>query len=158
MKPSGEIIDKVYKIGMVPTNPETYKNIKLMSGVKETLDFLVEQDDELILYTRGPDKTQKAKIQAPHLDRWFKEQHIVNDKNGAVLSKIVSSRQKEKCCSVGDYLDCDILPALEIGIKAIYIPSNSGWLETGITKSLMANPGFLRFREILEIKQHYGKL
>ncbi|MFH1065870.1 MAG: hypothetical protein V1734_05180 [Nanoarchaeota archaeon] len=118
--PEGE--KTAYELGMLAFDEVGYKRRGLAEGAEETLDFLAAQKDELILLTKGDKRVQLMKLEANYLTGWFKEIHIVEKKNAEVVAKVAGDRNKDLVWHVGNSIRSDVEPALEAGIKMIYIP------------------------------------
>ncbi len=150
-----EDLKKAYEIGMLAFDEERYKNLGLVEGAKETLDFLVENRDELILLTKGDLKIQEKKIKATNCKKWFgKEIYIVPKKDAGTINMVAGSRDKTKVWHVGNSARSDVSPALEAGIRMIYIPCET-WAYEREHKEIPEKPGLITFQKIIEIKDNY---
>lgn len=151
--------NEVYQIGWNAVDPEVYKRkARLLPGARETLDFLLSRQDELIVCTKGPKALQQTKIDALNLEKWAGEFHIVGEKDEAKFRKIVGAREMGSCYSVGDSEKSDINPAIRAGINAIWIPYES-WAHEKEAGELKEGKGQLFvFKELLNIKRNYDKL
>jgi FMN phosphatase YigB (HAD superfamily) len=58
---------------------------------------------------------------------------------------------------VGNSAKGDILPAVEAGLKAIYIPYET-WAWEAVPEGLPDIPEIIRFKSIIEIKEKYDML
>lgn len=146
-----------YELGMLAFNEEGYKRRGLAEGTEETLDFLKVQKDELIILTKGDERVQLMKLEANYLTGWFKEIHIVAKKNAQVVADVVGNRNKDLVWHVGNSIRSDVEPALEAGIKMIYIPCET-WAYERQHNGLPVNPRLLSFPTILGIKKNYHLL
>ncbi|MFA5887907.1 MAG: HAD family hydrolase [Candidatus Nanoarchaeia archaeon] len=120
--PEGEKV--AYDLGMRAFDESKYRQRGLVEGAIETLDFLVAQRDELILLTKGDERVQRKKIEATEAWRYFRVDaiNIVEKKNVETLRYVVAGRDKSRVWHVGNSIRSDVEPALEAGIKMIYIP------------------------------------
>ena len=149
-------LQKVYDIGMKAFDIKQ----GLIKTAAEVLDFLTVQKDELILYTKGDKIVQNKKIKINKIHRWFQPEniHIVDEKRSDYLETIVRERDKDKTFKVGNSIRSDVNPALEIGIKVIYIPCETWQYErehNGIDKT---NPRIFKFNNIKDIISEYEHL
>jgi putative hydrolase of the HAD superfamily len=136
----------------------------LVSGAKETLDFLVEQQDELLLMTKGDVNAQAEKIQLNSLEKYFGPIvgggiYIVEKKTPEIVSSAVGARDKERVWHVGNLIKSDVIPALSAGIKVIYIPCETWAFEkehSGLESLDTTN--LTTFNTILDIKRNYSSL
>jgi FMN phosphatase YigB (HAD superfamily) len=149
---------ELYRIGASALEPERYIGGTLLAGAKETLDFLLKQRSKLIIFTKGAEHVQQEKIAAFKLGRWFKEARIVSMKTNGELAKIVGSRAKKNCYSVGDSFNSDIKTALEIGIGGIYIPYESWRFERYVAGEELPNKERLfELKKLTDIIENYSK-
>ena len=144
-----------YTIGMTAFNKERYKKKGLVPGAEETLDYLIAQNDEIILCTKGDKKVQEMKIEAINAVKWFNDQiYIVDRKNEGVLNQIVGDREKNDVYHVGNGIKSDVNPALEAGIRAIYIPRETWAYEKDHNGKTESNR-LIELKNIVEIKDNY---
>ncbi|MBR9691911.1 hypothetical protein GOV06_03930 [Candidatus Woesearchaeota archaeon] len=135
-------------------------NPGLEKGAEEVLDFLAAKGDELLLYTKGDKKIQQKKIDLNQLQKWFQPEniHIVDDKNSTDLEKIVGDRDKDRTYKVGNSIRSDINPALEAGIKVIYIPCETWAYEQQHNGIDASDPRIFVFNELTAIIKNYEGL
>jgi putative hydrolase of the HAD superfamily len=94
----------------------------LINGAKKVLNDL-QEENHLILVTRGEKELQKRKIEYHGLSKYFSRIEIVPSKSVDLFSKISSrsSLKNENVWSVGDSPKWDIEPALDAGLNAILV-------------------------------------
>lgn len=155
---------ELYEIGLTAFDESRYlKNIK--SDALSTLDFLASMGDVLTLCSRGDTRVQDKKMAAlkkAGIDH-FKLIRIVNDKNPEVFIEILMSSgwsygyQKY---SVGNSYDSDIVSALSVGFKGIYIPVET-WETMGKVEEINArvdrNRCFI-FESLKQIQEKYEEI
>lgn len=93
-------------------------------GAKEALMELQRDGHSLHLVTAGDKRLQGRKVRASGLSSLFDSVNITGVDKKAMMAKIVGDR-KERTMMVGDSTRSDIKPALEIGIVAVHVPSNT---------------------------------
>ncbi len=83
----------------------------------------------LSLATKGDLKEQESKIARSGLKKYFSHIEIMSEKNSENYMKIVSlhNLEPEQFLMIGNSFKSDILPVLEIGANAVYIPSEITW-------------------------------
>lgn len=115
---------EAYAIGMRAFDENKYREQGLAEGAEETLEFLIQQRDELILLTKGDERVQRMKIEATQAWRYFRVDaiNIVEKKDVETLMHAVGSRDKDSVWHVGNSVRSDVKPALDAGLKVIYIP------------------------------------
>lgn len=97
----------------------------------KTYDLLrtLRSDYRLLLYTLGDYETQWAKVTQLGMDRFFDRTdiYIVAQKNSTQLRQILNENglTPDDVWMVGNSLKSDINPALELGIKCIWIDGKS---------------------------------
>lgn len=102
--------------------------IELLPEVEDVLSHLSTKYP-LILATKGDLKEQESKIERSGLERYFSDVEILSEKNRESYNRIINkhSIEPENFLMVGNSFKSDILPVLEIGGNAIYIPSEIIW-------------------------------
>ena len=102
--------------------------VELFEGIEETLDALADRA-RLVLVTKGDLFHQEAKLAASGLGDHFSGIEIVSDKQPSTFAAIFKRYEAKPASSLmaGDSMRSDILPALEAGAWAAYIPQPLGW-------------------------------
>lgn len=126
----------------------------LFEGVEVTLKTLKNQGYTIICVTKGDLKDQKYKMQSSAIARYFDHIEVVVHKDTEEwrhLFKILKIKPAETVM-IGDSLSSDILPALETGMHAVWIPQvdKPHFDEGEDTKIPMGNS---RFKELSDITQ-----
>jgi len=83
----------------------------------------------LVLITKGELTHQLSKISQSGLRQYFSEVEVVPDKTRAIYATILAkhSVQPSRFLMVGDSLRSDILPVLELGGWAVFVPNDFTW-------------------------------
>ncbi len=120
---AGEINDI---LDIIRTMLET--EIELLEGVEETLAVL-SQRYLLMLITKGDPSEQGRKISRSGLAKYFRHVEITGEKTKGTYQTILEKYhiQPGHFLMIGNSLKSDILPVLEIGGQAIYIPHTHTW-------------------------------
>lgn len=102
--------------------------VELLPGVEETLQSLGRRA-RLVLVTKGDLLHQEAKLAASGLGGHFTGIEIVSDKSAATFRKLFERHEvgASDCVMVGDSIRSDILPALEAGAWAAFVPAEIVW-------------------------------
>jgi putative hydrolase of the HAD superfamily len=100
----------------------------LISGVKETLEYLVPRHD-LVLLTKGDQEEQKLKVERSGIETLFKQVIIVPEKDSATYREVTSEvgAEPRNTWMIGNSPRSDINPALAAGLNAVYIPHPHTW-------------------------------
>lgn len=103
-------------------------DVQLVERVPETLARL-SQMYKLMVITKGDLRDQEIKITRSGLAQFFSHVEIVSDKKRADYARVLQQHHiaPERFAMVGNSLRSDILPVLEIGATAIYIPHELTW-------------------------------
>ncbi len=127
-------------------------DVELLDFVFETLAVLAA-DHRLMLITKGDLLDQETKISRSGLAQHFQHIEIVSDKSAQTYRAILTrhSMLPNDFLMVGNSLRSDILPVLEIGGNAVYIPQELTWVhETAETPPAM-QPRFHQLRHLGEL-------
>jgi len=102
--------------------------VELLEGVGETIEALSELGD-LVLVTKGDLLHQEMKLAASGLGDYFAAVEIVSDKNADTFRRLLAARGVDPASAImaGDSLRSDILPALEAGTWAAFVPQELAW-------------------------------
>ncbi|MEK7407152.1 MAG: HAD family hydrolase [Acidobacteriota bacterium] len=102
--------------------------IELIEGVEETLGYLRGRHD-LILFTKGHPEEQKLKIDRSGLGEYFRHTAVVKEKDAAAYRALVErfGTDPERTWMIGNSPKSDINPALEAGLRAVYVPHARTW-------------------------------
>ncbi|MCL6505557.1 MAG: HAD family hydrolase [Bryobacteraceae bacterium] len=102
--------------------------IEIIEGVPETLAYLSSRH-HLVLFTKGDPAEQQDKLERSGLKPFFSRSVVVREKDAeayrAVLEELGVGR--ERSWMVGNSPRSDINPALEAGLRAVYIPHPHTW-------------------------------
>ena len=102
--------------------------VELLEGIEETLNALADRA-RLVLVTKGDLFHQESKLAASGLGDRFSGIEIVSDKKPATFARIFEryGADPEHALMAGDSMRSDVLPALEAGAWAAYIPQPLAW-------------------------------
>lgn len=102
--------------------------VELFDGVEDTLRALADIAP-LVLVTKGDLLHQESKLAASGLGDLFSGIEIVSDKKPETFRTLFARHDVEPASAVmaGDSMRSDILPALEAGAWAAFIPQEGAW-------------------------------
>jgi putative hydrolase of the HAD superfamily len=102
--------------------------LALISGVKETLEYLSPRHD-LVLLTKGDHEEQKLKVERSGIETFFRQVIIVPEKDRATYREVTGKigAEPRNTWMIGNSPRSDINPALAAGLNAIYIPHPQTW-------------------------------
>jgi putative hydrolase of the HAD superfamily len=99
-----------------------------LPDVQETLESLA-RDFHLVMITKGDLFDQERKLAASGLGELFHAIEIVSDKTSQTYTRIFNQHGQgpTRAAMVGNSLKSDIMPALEAGSWAIFVPHELTW-------------------------------
>ncbi|BET66184.1 HAD family hydrolase [Opitutales bacterium ASA1] len=102
--------------------------VELLEGAAEVVPALAA-DYRLVLITKGDLRDQERKLRKSGLEEHFAHVEILSEKDTAVYRRILSRHgvAPEQFLMVGNSLKSDILPALDLGCRAVYVPYRITW-------------------------------
>jgi putative hydrolase of the HAD superfamily len=117
-------IQRILDISRIMLNAE----IDLFEQVEPTLRHLAKSYP-LMLITKGDLLHQQNKLARSGLDSFFTHVEVVVDKTREVYSAILTRHTVEpaRFLMIGNSMRSDILPVLELGARAVYIPGKQSW-------------------------------
>ena len=103
--------------------------MEVIDGVAETLEYLASRHD-LTLFTKGHAEEQKLKLDRSGLAGYFRHAAIVKEKDRPAYERLVAERgmDPERTWMVGNSPKSDINPALEAGLRAVFVPHAHTWV------------------------------
>ena len=127
-------------------------DIGLLEGVRETLAQLASVYS-LLLITKGDLFDQEGKLARSGIGDYFFKVEIVSDKTPAVYKRILSDSDcpASAFVMVGNSLRSDILPVLELGCRAVYIPYSSTWAHEVVELPEPLPSGFVQLNSITQL-------
>ena len=102
--------------------------VEIFPHAEEVLARL-SQDWEMMLITKGDVFEQSKKIERTGLARYFRHIEIVGEKTSSTYRVLIERHHlnPQRFLMVGNSLRSDILPVLELGGQAVYIPYANTW-------------------------------
>jgi putative hydrolase of the HAD superfamily len=102
--------------------------VDLLPGVEETLNEL-SNNHRLLLITKGDVIHQRAKVENSGLSDFFWNIEVVGEKDAAVYEMLLNRYgiSREMFVMIGNSVNSDVLPVLNIGARAIHVPHHTTW-------------------------------
>jgi putative hydrolase of the HAD superfamily len=102
--------------------------LALLPGVSDTLAYLKPQD-RLMLFTKGEAEEQRLKVQRSGLADNFDQVVVTREKDVEGYRELISGHHidVERAWMIGNSPRSDINPALQAGLRAVYIPHPHTW-------------------------------
>jgi putative hydrolase of the HAD superfamily len=145
---TGNEVQKIIDIAREMINAD----IRLLAGVTETLATMA-RTYPLMVITKGDLRDQEIKIARSGLANYFKAVEIVSDKSRESYAALLGRHgfRAERILMVGNSLRSDILPVLEMGGNAVFIPYAKTWLHESADLPPESQKGFYRLQSISEL-------
>lgn len=126
--------------------------IRLRPYVKETLEAL-SQKYPLMVITKGDLLDQTSKINRSGLGGYFSITEVINEKTPEAYRAILQRHDllPETFLMVGNSLRSDVLPVLELGGKAVYVPADTTWAHEVVSEFNFQSEDFFKL-------EHLGQL
>ena len=124
-------------------------HVRLIDGVEEVITRLSGQY-ELMLITKGDLFEQEAKVARSGLRDRFQRVEIVSDKTPETYATLLTRYDiaPSGFVMVGNSLRSDILPVLELGGLAVYIPYHATWSHEHAETPPVGSAGFHQLERI----------
>ncbi len=124
-KVSAQVIEKIIELGKQQLN----KPVILLDGVEKVLENLTRKNYKLIVVTKGDLLDQERKLQKSGIEKYFHHIEIMSNKKDSDYQKLLKHLEikPEEFVMIGNSLRSDIMPVLNIGGRAIYIPFHTVW-------------------------------
>ena len=126
-----------------------HADVELLEHVADTLAQLQEKYP-LMLLTKGDLFEQENKIARSGLGDRFRYVEIVSAKTVSVYKGLLErhSIQPERFLMIGNSLRSDILPLLELGAYAVYVPNDLTWQHENSDPPPAGQAGFYQLEHI----------
>jgi putative hydrolase of the HAD superfamily len=126
--------------------------VELLEGVSDAVADLA-QGFPLILLTKGDLLHQETKLARSGLGHHFTGIEIVSEKDAALYRRVMSRYRVAPDCfvMVGNSLRSDILPVLEAGAHAVYVPYEETWIHERIAPELLHGAQYHEIPHIREL-------
>lgn len=126
--------------------------IEVLDGVKETIEEL-SKEYRLMCITKGDLLDQEAKLARSGLGEYFDTLEIVPRKVAATYQAILKRHNlsKDEFVMVGNSLKSDILPVVEIGARAVFIPYESEWFHEAVSEEELQGKTFGQIEQISQL-------
>lgn len=123
-KPDGAVVNKVIHIG----KSMLQKPVILLDQVHAILKALYPKY-QLVLVTKGDLLDQERKLKKSGLEPFFHHIEIMSEKKREDYKKLIAHLDipANEFMMIGNSLKSDILPVVEIGSHAIYVPHEITW-------------------------------
>jgi putative hydrolase of the HAD superfamily len=123
--------------------------VELLDGVCEVVENLAKRFP-LILLTKGDLLHQESKLARSGLGHHFKGIEIVSEKDAPMYRRVMTQYgvPPDRFVMVGNSLRSDILPVIEAGGHAVYVPYQETWVRERVDPEQLASVQFQQIPNI----------
>lgn len=109
-------------------------DVVLFEGVEDTIQKL-SQDFDLMVITKGDLIDQESKLQRSGIDGYFQCVEIVSEKSAEVYEALLKkyNADPDRFLMIGNSLKSDIMPVVQIGGHAVYVPYELTWMHENLS-------------------------
>jgi putative hydrolase of the HAD superfamily len=145
---TGEEIGRIVQLG----REMLYHPVELLDGVRETVEALAEEY-RLVLLTKGDLFDQEAKLARSGLGDLFSAVEVVSEKDVRTYTAVMQRQgvAPERFLMVGNSLRSDVLPVLEAGGTAVYIPYEITWAHEAVDEATLEGRPIVRLETLREL-------
>lgn len=133
--------------------------VRLFEAAEPTLAELARAYD-LMLITKGDLLEQGNKVTRSGLQNYFRHVEIVQDKTAASYRRLLERHGilPAQFIMVGNSLRSDILPVLEIGARAVYIPYQHTWAHERVAESDLLQRNYYELETLAQLPALLARL
>src|SRR5215204_2895432 len=126
--------------------------IDVLEGVRETIEELAK-NYRLMVITKGDLLDQETKLARSGLGDFFDAFEIVPRKDAKIYKYVMRRHQiaPQEFLMVGNSLKSDILPVLEAGAKAVFVPYETEWFHERVNEEELEGKQFGRIETMREL-------
>ena len=126
--------------------------VELLEHVTGTVSWLAARH-RLMVITKGDLQDQETKMARSGLGGFFRDIEVVSDKTPQSYARLFKNHALDPThvLMVGNSLRSDILPVLELGGTAVYVPYQSTWLHEAAEAPASGTPRYYQL-------EHLGQL
>ncbi len=148
------ILQQIIDLGKKQLN----KDIELLPGVVEVLECLKKKGYRLIVATKGDLLDQERKLRKSGLEGYFHHIEIMSDKKENDYQKLIKHLDinPNDFLMIGNSIKSDILPILNLGGNAIYIPYHTTWVHEKMNESELDQERYHKVESIREVLNLIG--
>jgi putative hydrolase of the HAD superfamily len=152
---AGKEIQQIIEIAREMLNAE----VQLLDEVEETIQKLAESY-RMIIITKGDLLDQESKLVRSGIDQYFEALEVVSAKTADVYRNLLQRYKIDpaKFLMVGNSVKSDVLPVLEIGGQAVYIPYMITWAHENVDDQPMVEDGYYELERIGQLPQLLASL
>jgi putative hydrolase of the HAD superfamily len=126
--------------------------IDVLEGVRETIEEL-SRNYRLMVITKGDLLDQETKLARSGIGDYFDAFEIVPRKDAKIYRYVMRRHEiaPDEFLMVGNSLKSDVLPVLEAGAQAVFVPYETEWFHERVTEDELAGKNFGRIETMREL-------
>jgi putative hydrolase of the HAD superfamily len=126
--------------------------VELLDGVRDTVEALAAEFP-IVLLTKGDLLHQESKLARSGLGEFFAGVEVVSEKDPAVYRRVMQryAVTPEAFVMVGNSLKSDILPVIEAGGHAVYVPYELCWVHERVAPESLNGKHYHEIPRIAEL-------
>ncbi len=134
-------------------------DLHILRNVEKTL-VVLGKDYPLMLITKGDLFEQERKVKRSGLGNYFRHIEILGEKTKQTYRMLLEKYrvEPEQFLMVGNSLKSDILPVLEIGGQAIYVPYENTWVHEHIDGDELQKHNYFEIKDLEELPELVSRL
>lgn len=150
-----KLINEIIKLG----KGLMQKDVHLLEGVRETLEFLYQNNTRMIVATKGDLKDQERKLEKSNLQQYFHHIEIMSNKHESDYLKLLAHLDidPEDFLMIGNSIKSDIIPVLNIGGNCIHVPYHTTWQHETVNEWSPPEDRFLELEHISQLIKYFNK-
>jgi putative hydrolase of the HAD superfamily len=143
---TAEVVEQILDLGKQMLN----QPIELLDGVEEVLETL-KGKYRLVVATKGDLLDQERKLKKSNLTGYFHHVEVMSEKDDANYLKLIKHLdiQPDELLMIGNSLNSDVMPVLNVGGYAIHVPYHITWAHEQIEHTIDNE----RFKSVENIKE-----
>ena len=128
------------------------EHIEVFDGVRPTPAAL-STSRPLMLITKGDLLHQSSKLERSGLQDYFHHVEIVSEKTPSVYERILNRHgiDPARFLMIGNSLRSDVLPVIDVGGSAAYIPSTLNWVHEHADAPIAGHQRYFELSSIAEV-------
>lgn len=151
----GRDLTRVLEIGKAMLD----KEVELLDGTTDVLKEISKGRD-LMIITKGDRFEQRRKIDRSGIAGYFRYVEILSEKTPDAYRDILERHDiaPAEFLMVGNSLRSDVLPALSIGAKAVYVPDEQPWFHELPSEGDMDSPEYVELDRLGQLPAHIARM
>lgn len=128
------------------------KPVELLDNVEDILSQAQEKY-KVILATKGDLLDQQRKLEKSGLEKYFHHIEVMSNKHESDYRKLINHLDilPEEFLMIGNSLKSDILPVVNVGGSAIYVPYEITWLHEQASPHELANATYTEVTKLHDV-------